>query len=42
MVVFYNHVMFAMQENIKKRYDIKLCAKINKSATVTFAYSTED
>jgi hypothetical protein len=41
MVTFYNHFMFAMQENIKKRYAIKFCVKLNKSATETFASLTE-
>jgi len=41
MVVFYNHVMFAMQENIKQWYVIKFCVKLNKSATETFASLTE-
>ena len=36
-VVFYNLVTFAMQENIEQRYAIKLCVKLNKSATETFA-----
>ena len=30
-----------MQENIEKRYAIKLCVKLNKSATETFASLTE-
>ena len=33
--------MFAMQENIKQRYTIKFCVKLNKSATETFASLTE-
>ena len=41
MVVFYNLVTFAMQENIEKRYAIKFCVKLNKSATETFASLTE-
>ena len=40
MVMFYNLIMFAMQENIK-RYAIKFCVKLNKSATQTFASLTE-
>jgi len=40
MVVFYNLVTFAMQENIEW-YAIKLCVKLNKSATETFASLTE-
>ena len=39
--VFYNLVTFAMQENIKQRYAIKFCVKLNKSATETFASLTE-
>ena len=35
--VFYNHVTFAMQENIEQRYVIKFCVKLKKSATETFA-----
>ena len=31
-VVFYNLVMFVMQENIEQRYAIKFCVKLNKSA----------
>src|SRR5215469_16554463 len=30
-----------MQENIKQRYAIKFCVKLNKSATETFASLTE-
>ena len=30
-----------MQENIEQRYAIKLCVKLNKSATETFASLTE-
>jgi len=41
MVVFYNHVTFAMQENIEQRYAIKFCVKLNKSATETFASLTQ-
>ena len=41
MVVLYNLVMFAMQENIEQRYAIKFCVKLNKSATETFASLTE-
>jgi len=41
MVVFYQLVMFAMQENIAQRYAIKFCVKLNKSATETFASLTE-
>jgi len=41
MVVFYNLVTFAMQENIEQRYAIKFCVKLNKSATKTFASLTE-
>ena len=41
MVVFYNLVTFAMQENIEQRYTIKFCVKLNKSATETFASLTE-
>ena len=41
MVVFYNHVTFAVQENIKQRYAIKFCVKLNKSAKETFAALTE-
>jgi len=41
MVVFYNLVTFAMQENIEQRHAIKFCAKLNKSATETFASVTE-
>ena len=37
MVVFYNLVTFAMQENIERRYANKFCVKLNKSATETFA-----
>ena len=40
MVVFYNLVTFAMQENIEW-YAIKFCVKLNKSATETFASLTE-
>jgi len=36
MVVFYNLVTFAMQENIEQRYAIKFCMKLNKSTTETF------
>ena len=41
MVVFYNLVFFAMQENIEEWYAIKFCVKLNKSATETFASLTE-
>ena len=41
MVVLYNLVTFAMQENIEKQYAIKFCAKLNKPATETFASLTE-
>ena len=41
MVVFYNLVTFAMQENIEEQYTIKFCVKLNKSATETFASLTE-
>ena len=41
MVVFYNLVTFAMQENIEQRYAIKFCVKLNKPATETFASLTE-
>ena len=40
MVVFYNLIMFTMQENIEQ-YAIKFCVKLNKSATETFASLTE-
>jgi len=39
--VFYNLIMFAMQENIKQLYVTKFCVKLNKSATETFASLTE-
>ena len=32
MDLFYNLVMFVMQENIEQRYAIKFCVKLNKSA----------
>jgi hypothetical protein len=38
MVVFYDHITFAMQENIKQQYAIKFCLKLNKSASLTKAY----
>jgi len=41
MVVFYNLVTFAMQENIEQRYAIKFCVKLNKSASETLASLTE-
>ena len=41
MVVFYNLVTFAMQENIEQGYDIKFCVKLNKSATESFASLTK-
>ena len=37
MVMFYNLVTFAMQENVEQRYTIKFCVKLDKSATETFA-----
>jgi hypothetical protein len=42
MVMFYNHITFAMQENIEQWYAIKFCVKLNKSATETSASLTED
>jgi len=41
MVVFYNDITFAMQENIEQRYSIKFCVKLHKSATETFASLTK-
>jgi len=41
LVVFYNLVTLAMQENIEQRYAIKFCVKVNKSATEIFASLTE-
>ena len=41
MVVFYNLVPFAIQENIEEWYAIKFCVKLNKSATETFASLTK-
>jgi hypothetical protein len=41
MVVFYNIVTFAMQENIEQRHAIKFCVKLNTSATETFVSFTE-
>ena len=41
MVVFSNLITFVMQENIKQRYTIKFCVKLNKSGTETFASLTE-
>src|SRR5215510_16389259 len=41
MVVFYNLVTFAMQENIEQRHVIKYCVKLNKSDTDRFASLTE-
>jgi len=41
MVMFYNLVTFAMQENVEQRYTIKFCVKLDKSATETFASLTE-
>jgi len=41
MVMFYNLVMFAMQENIEQWYTLKFCVKLNKSAIKTFAPLTE-
>jgi len=38
MVVLYNLVTFAMQENTEQRYAIKFCVKLNKSASLTEAY----
>jgi hypothetical protein len=40
MVLFYNLIMFAMQENIEQQFAIKFCVKLNKSATETFASLT--
>ena len=40
MVMFYNLITFAMQENIEQRYTIKFCVK-HKSATETFASLTK-
>jgi len=40
MVVSYNLITFAMQENIK-RYATKFCVKLNESATETLASLTE-
>ena len=39
--VFYSLVTFGMQENIKQRYAVKFCVKLNKSLTETFASVTE-
>ena len=41
MVVFYNLVTFATQENIEQRNTIQFCVKLNKSATETLASLTE-
>ena len=41
VVVFYNLVTFAMQENIEQLYAIKFCVKLNKSAAETYASLTE-
>jgi len=41
MVVFFNLIMFAMQENIEQWYAIKFCMKLNKSDTETFVSLTE-
>ena len=41
MVVIYNLVTLAMQENMEQGYAIKFCVKLNKSATETFASLTE-
>ena len=41
MVVFYNLVTFAMQENIEQWYAINFCGKLNESATETSASLTE-
>ena len=41
MVVFYNLVTFAMQENIEQNYANKFCVKLNKSPTETFASLTK-
>ena len=41
VVMFYNLVTFAMQENTEQRYVIKFGVKLNKSATETFASLNE-
>ena len=41
MVVFYNIVTFATQENIEQRYAIKFCVKLNKSTTGTIGSLTK-
>jgi len=41
MVVFYNLITFALQENIEQRYAIKFCVKLKKSVTETFASLTK-
>ena len=41
MIVFYNVVTIAMQENIEQWYAINFCMKLNKSATETFSSLTE-
>ena len=41
VVMFYNLVTFAMQENFEQRYVIKFGVKLNKSATETFVSLTE-
>ena len=41
MVVFSNHITFAMQENIEQRYAIKYCVKLNKYAKETVASLSE-
>jgi hypothetical protein len=41
MVVLYNLVTFAMQENIEQRCANKFCVKLNNSATQTFASLTK-
>ena len=41
MVMFSNLFTFVMQENIGQRYAIKLCVKLDKSATEIFSSLTE-
>ena len=41
MVVLYNLITFAMQENIEQRNAIKFCVKLNKSDTETSASLTK-
>ena len=41
MVVFYNLVTFAMQENIKQEYTIKFCVKLTNFARETFSSLNE-